>query len=154
MESQNPINKWRDYLDDEDYNYLFNFVECAKKQEKRMWSSQRGRIVVLCGNGGNGKNMMLKEIWDYLKNDNTASSDLRRILNDNSKQLFIDDIGMDFINDISYYDIVFLTNRILTITMSPSENYIKPHIRQFCKIINMKYYYNYETGEFSLDSCQ
>jgi hypothetical protein len=154
MENQieNPIHKWRNYLDDEDYNYLFNFVECAKKKEKRLWSSQRGRIVVLCGDGGNGKNMMLTEIRDYLKNENCASSNLRIIFDDNSKQLFIDDIGMDFINDISYYDLAFLTNRILTITMSPSENYIKRHIRQFCKIINMKYYYNPETGEFSLDS--
>ena len=145
----NPIKFWENYLDDEDYKFLFNFIETIKHNKQTTWSSKDKRIIILCGKGGNGKMYMLKQIANYLKNEKNATSNVNDMFYNDDIQLFIDDIGVEFINDIREYDLNEVNNRMLIISMASKNQDIEPHIKCRSRIIKLKFLFNEDTKTFT-----
>jgi len=54
------FNQWSQYLSQNDYNILVDFVDATKNGQ------QRDKCLLFHGTGGNGKSTLLKQIHDYL----------------------------------------------------------------------------------------
>lgn len=60
MESQHPLHQWSQYLSQEDYNYLINYIENIKS------NSPNDKMIILSGEARTGKTTLKKDINDYL----------------------------------------------------------------------------------------
>jgi len=55
-----PLHKWSQYLSQEDYNYLINYIENIKT------NSPNDKMIILSGESRTGKTTLKKDIHDYL----------------------------------------------------------------------------------------
>ena len=62
METQNlhPLHTWSQYLSQEDYNFLINYIENIKN------NSPNDKMIILSGEGRTGKTTLKKDIHHYL----------------------------------------------------------------------------------------
>lgn len=59
------LDNWKPYLIKEDFEYLINYVENCKN------NLPNNKLIILLGNGGaNGKSTLIKEISNYIGNEN------------------------------------------------------------------------------------
>ncbi len=58
--SLNPVNNWKQYLNNIDYEFLMNFVENTKNGIKH------DQMVILLGSGTNGKTTLINQIINYI----------------------------------------------------------------------------------------
>ena len=64
------LDNWKPYLNEEDFEYLINYVENFKN------NLPNNKILILLGNGGaNGKSTLITEIENYLGNENFRRCD-------------------------------------------------------------------------------
>ena len=64
------LDNWKPYLNEEDFEYLINYVENSKN------NLPNNKILILLGNGGaNGKSTLITEIENYLGNENFRRCD-------------------------------------------------------------------------------
>ena len=64
------LDNWKPYLNDEDFEYLINYVENSKN------NLPNNKFFILLENGGaNGKNTLITEIENYLGNKNFRRCD-------------------------------------------------------------------------------
>jgi len=62
METQypHPLHNWSQYISQEDYNYLINYIENIKN------NSPNDKMIILSGEGRTGKTTLKKDIYNYL----------------------------------------------------------------------------------------
>ena len=59
------LDNWKPYLIQEDFQYLINYIENCKN------NLPNNKLLILFGNGGaNGKTTLIKDISNYIGNDN------------------------------------------------------------------------------------
>lgn len=64
------LDNWKPYLNEEDFEYLINYVENSKN------NLPNNKFLILLGNGGaNGKSTLITEIENYLGNENFRRCD-------------------------------------------------------------------------------
>ena len=63
------LNNWKPYLIQEDFEYLINYVENCKN------NLPNNKLLILLGSGGNGKSTLIKEISNYIGNENFRKCD-------------------------------------------------------------------------------
>ena len=63
------LDNWKQYLIEEDFEYLINYVENCKN------NLPNNKLLILLGSGGNGKSTLIKEISNYIGNENFRQCD-------------------------------------------------------------------------------
>jgi hypothetical protein len=81
--TQHQLYNWKQYLSDDDYNYLIQYIENIKH------NISNDKMIILYGTGGTGKTNLKKDIQKYLGNETCEnykmSGDI--IYNENIKRL-------------------------------------------------------------------
>ena len=67
--STHVLDKWKPYLAEEDYEYLISYVEKCKN------NLPNHKLLLLFGEGGNGKSTLITEIEKYVDNDSFIKGD-------------------------------------------------------------------------------
>lgn len=63
MSVTHPLHDWKSYLNEEDYDYLYQFVENAKN------SLPNYKMIIFVGAGKTDKSRLIEEIATYLGNE-------------------------------------------------------------------------------------
>lgn len=63
METLHPLHTWSQYLSQEDYDYLINYIENIKN------NSPNDKMIILSGEGRTGKTTLKKDIHNYLTSE-------------------------------------------------------------------------------------
>lgn len=61
--TQHQLDNWKQYLSDEDYNYLIQYIENIK------YNISNDKMIILYGPGGSGKTTLKNDIQKYLGDD-------------------------------------------------------------------------------------
>jgi hypothetical protein len=81
--TQHQLDNWKQYLSEDDYNYLIQYIENIKH------NISNDKMIILYGPGGSGKTSLKVDIKKYLGNDTCEnykmSGDI--IYNENIKRL-------------------------------------------------------------------
>lgn len=64
------LDNWKPYLNEEDFEYLINYVENSKN------NLPNNKFLILLGSGANGKTTLITEIENYLGNENFRRCDI------------------------------------------------------------------------------
>jgi adenylylsulfate kinase-like enzyme len=61
--TQHQLDNWKQYLSDDDYNYLIQYIENIKH------NISNDKMIILYGPGGSGKTTLKNDIQKYLGDD-------------------------------------------------------------------------------------
>ena len=61
--ASNAFNQWAQYLTNEDFGYLIEYIDNIKN------GISNNKMIILIGNGRNGKTVLIREIQTYLGNE-------------------------------------------------------------------------------------
>ena len=64
------LDNWKQYLENDDYNYLIQYVENIKN------NIQNDKMIILSGPGRTGKSTLEKDIRTYLGDENCGDSSM------------------------------------------------------------------------------
>jgi tRNA uridine 5-carbamoylmethylation protein Kti12 len=133
------LDKWKQYLTNDDYNYLIQFVENVKN------NISNDKMIILSGPPRSGKSTLINHIQEYLGDeicDNISIYDMGEIIYyENIKKLGffcgIDEIRRSKKTNTAIINLIKYKQSLLTVT-----NYIENvnnKLLEFSKIINMEH---------------
>jgi ABC-type phosphate/phosphonate transport system ATPase subunit len=131
------LNNWKQYLTNDDYNYLIQFVENIKN------NFSNDKMIILYGPGRNGKSTLKNDIQKYLGDDNCGPMMMSGeiIYNENIKKLGlfsgIDEIGRSKKNNIAIINLIKYKQSLLADTNNIER--VNSKLLEFSKIIKMEH---------------
>jgi predicted AAA+ superfamily ATPase len=131
------LNNWKQYLTNDDYNYLIQFVENVKN------NSPNDKMIILYGPGRTGKTTLKNDIQNYLGDDNCGpmmkSGEI--IYNENIKKLGlfsgIDEIRSSKKNNTAIINLIKYKQSLLADTNNIER--VNNKLLEFSKIIKMEH---------------
>jgi ABC-type proline/glycine betaine transport system ATPase subunit len=130
-----PLGRWERYLTAEDYRYLMQFVQNVKL------GFTNDKMLILYGTGRNGKTTLIKEICEYLGEENCGDLPENILGYEKIPKLGIyrDFTGMD----VSKQNINIIVNLIKYKQSLIGETFdlegIHPRIFELSRVINMEH---------------
>lgn len=130
----NPITDWKKFLQHEDYNYLYEFVENIKNSKKN------DKILLLIGPSRTGKSTLINQILTYIGHLHCTNQLLRNIDLLEARHLVILDGQMNYVNLQEINKIIDLQNITNIISTSNEITSLNNYLTiTFCKIIIMNH---------------
>lgn len=130
----NPVTDWKNFLQHEDYNYLYHFVENIKNGNKN------DKILLLLGPSRTGKSTLINQILSYIGHLNCTNQLLRNIDLLEARHLVILDGQMNYVNLQEINKIIDLQNITNIISTSNEITSLNNNLTMtFCKIIIMNH---------------
>jgi hypothetical protein len=135
--TQHPLNKWEQYLMNDDYNYLIQFVENIKN------NVPNDKMIILYGSGRNGKTALMTDIEQYLGHEiygrMMISGDI--IYQENIKKLVLFYEGIDVINNRKTITAIVNLIKYKQSLLAETNNIEKVNnkLLEFSKIIKMEH---------------
>jgi ABC-type phosphate/phosphonate transport system ATPase subunit len=133
------LNNWKQFLTNDDYNYLIQFVENIKN------NIPNDKMIILYGPGRSGKTTLKNDIQQYLGDDNCGPMMVMMpgeiIYNENIKKLGlfcgIDEIGRSKKNNIAIINLIKYKQSLLADTNNIEK--VNNKLLEFSKIIKMEH---------------
>jgi len=133
------LNNWHQYLTNDDYNYLIQFVENIKN------NIPNDKMIILYGPGRSGKTTLKNDIQQYLGDDNCGHMMVMMpaeiIYNENIKKLGlfsgIDEIGRSKKNNTAIINLIKYKQSLLADTNNIEK--VNSKLLEFAKIIKMEH---------------
>jgi ABC-type phosphate/phosphonate transport system ATPase subunit len=131
------LDNWKNYLTNDDYNYLIQFLENIKN------NIPNDKMIILYGPGRNGKTTLKNDIQQYLGDDNCGPMMMSGeiIYNENIKKLGlfsgIDEIGRSKKNNIAIVNLIKYKQSLLADTNNIER--VNNKLLEFSKIIKMEH---------------
>lgn len=130
----NPVIDWKNFLQHEDYNYLYQFVENIKN------STKNDKILLLLGPSRTGKSTLINQILTYIGHLKCTNQLLRNIDLLEVRHLVILDGQMNYVNLQEINKIIDLQNITNIISTSNEITSLNNNLTMtFCKIIIMNH---------------
>ena len=130
----NPVTDWKNFLQHEDYNYIYQFVENIKNGKKN------DKILLLLGPSRTGKSTLINQILTYIGHLNCTNQLLRNIDLLEARHLVILDGQMNYVNMQEINKIIDLQNITNIISTSNEITSLNNNLTMtFCKIIIMNH---------------
>ena len=131
------LNNWKQYLTNDDYNYLIQFVENIKN------NIPNDKMIILSGPPRSGKSTLKNDIQQYLGDDNCGPMMMSGeiIYNENIKKLGlfcgIDEIGRSKKNNIAIINLIKYKQSLIADTNNIEK--VNNKLLEFAKIIKMEH---------------
>lgn len=133
------LNNWKQYLKNDDYNYLIQFVENIKN------NIPNDKMIILYGPGRNGKTTLKNDIQEYLGDETCGPIMMMMpgeiIYNENIKKLGlfcgIDEIRRSKKNNIAIINLIKYKQSLLADTNNIER--VNNKLLEFSKIIKMEH---------------
>lgn len=133
------LNNWKQYLTNDDYNYLIQFVENIKN------NIPNDKMIILYGPGRNGKTTLKNDIQEYLGDETCGPIMMMMpgeiIYNENIKKLGlfcgIDEIRRSKKNNIAIINLIKYKQSLLADTNNIER--VNNKLLEFSKIIKMEH---------------
>jgi len=130
----NPVIDWKNFLQHEDYNYLYQFIENIKNSKKN------DKILLLLGPSRTGKSTLINQILTYIGHLHCTNQLLRNIDLLEARHLVILDGQMNYVNLQEINKIIDLQNITNIISTSNEITSLNNNLTmKFCKIIIMNH---------------
>lgn len=130
-----PLGRWESYLTAEDYRYLMQFVQNVKL------GFPNDKMLILYGTGRNGKTTLIKEICEYLGEENCGDFPDNILGYENIPKLGIyqdfTDIGSEDIKINIIVNLIKYKQSLIGETCNLVE--VQPRILEHSRIINMEH---------------
>ena len=133
------LNNWHQYLTNDDYNYLIQFVENIKN------NIPNDKMIILSGPGRTGKTTLKNDIQEYLGDETCGPMMMMMpgeiIYNENIKKLGlfsgIDEIGRSKKNNTAIINLIKYKQSLLADTNNIEK--VNSKLLEFAKIIKMEH---------------
>ena len=133
------LNNWKQFLTNDDYNYLIQFVENIKN------NIPNDKMIILYGPGRNGKTTLKNDIQQYLGDETCGPMMMMMpgeiIYNENIKKLGlfsgIDEIRNSKKNNIAIINLIKYKQSLLADTNNIEK--VNNKLLEFSKIIKMEH---------------
>jgi ABC-type lipoprotein export system ATPase subunit len=131
------LDNWKQYLTNDDYNYLIQFVENIKN------NISNDKLIILSGPSRTGKSTLKNDIQQYLSDEICGQMMMSGeiIYNENIKKLGffcgIDEIGSSKKNNIAIINLIKYKQSLLADTNNIER--VNNKLLEFSKIIKMEH---------------
>ena len=131
------LDNWKQYLTNDDYNYLIQYIENIKN------NISNDKMIILYGPSKTGKSTLIKDIQKYLGHELCGKFMLSGeiIYNENIKKLGffseIDEIYSSKKNNIAIINLIKYKQSLISVTNNIER--VNNKLLEFSKIINMNH---------------